>query len=75
MGYWIDPTEKCVGNQKSFYCDTTSDIATLPTASAEGTPQSDSSTVHKKVAKGSSVYCIGNARLYILDSTNTWKQQ
>ncbi len=75
MAYWLDPLAKCVGNLKEFYCDETSDIADMPTTSTEGTPQSDDSTIHHTVAKGSSVYCIGDSSIYILNSQDIWKQQ
>lgn len=75
MSYWIDSTAKCVGGQKEFYCDETSDISTMPTSSAEGTPQTGDTTAHKKCAKGSSVYCIGNSSVYILNSLDQWKVQ
>lgn len=75
MAYWIDPTAKCVGNVKEFYCDDASDIDTMPTSSEEGTVQEGSTSAHKKCAKGSSTYCIGNSTVYILNSLDQWKVQ
>jgi len=74
MAYWIDPTEKSVGNKKSFYCDTTSDIADMPTSSSEGVPQTDT-VAHKVVAPGSDVYVISEAKMYILNSLDNWVEQ
>lgn len=73
--YWIDLTANCVGGQKEFYCDTQQDIENMPTSSKEGVVQEDNSSAHKKCAKGSSVYCIGNSSVYILNSSDEWKQQ
>ena len=52
-----------------FVCDTTSDIATLPTSQTTGT-----SYRVKKTARPTSIaYCVGEARLYMLDSNDKWR--
>ena len=52
-----------------FVCDTASDIATLPTSQTTGT-----SYRVKKTARPTSIaYCVGEARLYMLDSNDKWR--
>lgn len=73
--YWYDdnsdkdPTSRRVID---FIMDSAADLSSLPGINKYGTPQPDDSTVHLPVEKGSSVLCIGDASLYILNSQNQW---
>lgn len=76
MAYWYDDTSargltsrRCV----DFMMDSEEDLEALPTSSAEGEPQGDDSTLHLKVAKGSTAMSIETKILYILNSKDQWR--
>ena len=76
MSYWLDDTSdrdptsrRCL----DFMIDTADDLNSLPSINHTGVPQSDDSTVHLPVEKGSTAFCIGNSNLYMLNSEGEWK--
>ena len=72
MAYFLDHNvEYLPGGQKSYFCDTASDVADLPTSSAEGANMGDSVT-HLKCAPGSFCLCIGDSSGWILNSEDQW---
>ena len=74
MAYWLDHNIEYVpGGQKSYYCDSSADIADLPTSSNEGTPMNDSVT-HLKCEPGSFCLCIGDSSGWILNSEDVWTE-
>ena len=74
MAYWYDESNKLNGSsqQVSFWCDSDSDISTLPTSSTEGTPQTGNDTLHKKIAKGSTCISIATSTMFVLNSNDQW---
>lgn len=72
--HWIDGTDRNqAGKTRSLVCDFASDLAYLPTSSAEGTG-GENDTANEKVAKGSTCLCIEESAIYILNSEDTWVQ-
>lgn len=52
-----------------FMCDKPADIENLPTNTTLG----GSSSVKKYARKTSVAYCVGSARVYMLDNDNSWR--
>lgn len=52
--------------------DERSEISDLPTTSSEGTPQDGDSTLHLKVAKGSTALVIEDSSVWKLNSNDEW---
>lgn len=74
MAYWIDHKgSHGETRQISFFVDSDSDVANLPTELADGQEQEDSVT-HRKVARGSRALAIDSGKKYILDSSNNWTE-
>lgn len=74
MAYWIDHKESYVaGKQITFFMDSDSDVADLPTSTELGVEQDDS-VAHQKVAKGSTALSIDSGNVYMLNSSDTWMQ-
>lgn len=72
MAYWIDYNNSYVpSRQMSYMCDTTSDIADLPTSSNEGAIMNDDVT-HKTCKEGSFCLCIGDSSGWMLNSQDQW---
>lgn len=71
--YWIDASSSVSGgNQKTFCCDTESDINNLPTTTTEGAVQAGNNVVNQRVEMGSKCMVVETGELYILGSSNTW---
>ena len=74
--YWFDTSDpgrlSSSDRQVSFWCDTPSDIANLPTSSAPGVQQGDDTVSCKPVDKGSSCICISTSEMYVLNSNDVW---
>lgn len=71
--YWINENNPDIrGGCRAFYCDTTADVANLPTSTRMGVQQGDDVTSCQKVKKGSSCLVIGASKYYILNSQNSW---
>ena len=72
MAYWLDHNvDHIPGAQKSYFCDSSDDIADLPTSSQEGASMGDSVT-HLKCKPGSFCLCIADSSGYILNSQDEW---
>ena len=52
-----------------FMCDKPDDIDNLPTSTTRG----GSSSVRKYALKTSIAYCVGTARVYMLDNDDSWR--
>ena len=77
MAYWYDDTSsgrRTTHNVTDFIMDDDSDVANLPTSTTEGVPQPPDTTLHRKVAKGSSALSIGSSSLFMLNSQDQWVQ-
>lgn len=72
--YWISNDSKIYGSSKQvpFYCDSSADIANLPTSQNAGVQQGEDNVSCLPCAKGSSCFCIGDSTLYILNSSDVW---
>ena len=61
MAHWISPKDQTSNSkEKTFYADTASDVANLPTAESE-------------VAIGSACLVIATGDVYMLNSSRTWE--
>lgn len=73
--YWINENNPDMrGNCKSFYADTVSDIANLPTSTRLGVQQGDDIVSCQKVGKGSSCMVINDSKYFLLNSNDVWKE-
>ena len=72
--YWIDTAQEYTGTPaiRNFYCDSPSDVSSLPTSQQDGVPQGDDTISCQKVSPGSSCLCIGSSEVYMLDSSDNW---
>ena len=72
--YWISESSKNYGSsqQVPFYCDSSADIANLPTSQNAGVQQGEDTVSCLPCAKGSSCFCIGDSSLYVLNSSDAW---
>lgn len=71
--YWINENNPDMrGNCRSFFADSTSDVANLPTSTSLGVKQGDDNTSCQKVAKGSSCLVLGSSKYFVLNSDDTW---
>lgn len=61
MAHWISPKDQVSNSkEKTFYADTVSDVANLPTEESE-------------VAIGSTCLVIATGDVYMLNSSRTWE--
>ncbi len=74
--YWIDCSSTIYGSSKqvSFYCDSSADITNLPTSQNAGVQQGEDNVSCLPCAKGSSCFSIGDSKLYVLNSSDLWKE-
>ena len=75
MSFWYDdlsPRSTSSRRVVSFCADQTSDLASLPTSTTEGIPQGTDSTLHNKVAKGSTCLVIEDSSVWMLNSSDEW---
>lgn len=73
--YWIDPNADNgggTGTATNFLCDSSADVANLPTSTTEGVDQGDGSRSHDKCVKGSFCISIADGAGYFLDSNDNW---
>jgi len=72
--YWIDEEAQThgAGRQVSFICDSSSDLAHLPTSSTPGQQQGEDTVSCLPCAKGSSCICIATSSMYMLNSNDQW---
>lgn len=72
--YWIDSDKEYTGTpaQMDFWCDTPDDVPNLPTSSRLGVQQGDDTVSCQKVNKGSTCFCISPAKLFVLNSEDSW---
>lgn len=75
MAYWYDDLSARSTSSRRvvmFDTDERGNISDLPTTSAEGTPQDGDSTLHLKVAKGSTALVIEDSSVWMLNSNDEW---
>lgn len=74
MAYWFAAGHNPGSSRQiQFIMDSDSDVANLPTATANGVKQDDDAT-HLPCGKGSLALSIASGKIYILNSSNQWTE-
>ena len=75
MAYWIRSAGSDTrSGHRTFYMDSDSDLINLPTSKKEGVKQDVDSTANHKCAIGSEALSIGSGKVYVLNSSDEWKE-
>lgn len=75
MAYWIDASTKPNGTrQYTYFMDTDSDVANLPTSASMGVKQGDDDVSCRPCGRGSVALAIASGKTYMLNSNDVWTE-